>query len=84
MTRKLKKSYNKTNWIMKSVWHEMVNIHVIQQLAYTLLLLDSKQGNVIQKSENLKILFCRSVCDIDFVDMHLGKPDLYCIREKTR
>ena len=49
MTRKLKESYNKTNWIMKSVWHEMVNIHVIQQLADTLLLLDSKQGSSLFK-----------------------------------
>ena len=49
MTRKLKKNYNKTNWIMKSVWHEMVNIHVIQQLADTLLLLDSKQGSSLFK-----------------------------------
>ena len=49
MTRKLKESYNKTNWIMKSVWHEMVNIHVIQQLADTLLLLDSEQGSSLFK-----------------------------------
>ena len=34
---------------MKSIWHEMVNIHVIQQLADTLLLLDSKQGSSLFK-----------------------------------
>ena len=48
MIMKLKESYNKTNWIMKFVWHEMVNIHVIQQLA-DMLLLDSKQESSLFK-----------------------------------